>query len=75
MGFRRAASLAKALFLIMYNRPSRDPEEVRLQIFRRAEARRKKAKREEFGANLIEVVLGVLVLAIYIFIMTHFIRQ
>lgn len=59
----------------MFNRPSRDPEKVRLEILRRAEARRKKAKREEFGANLIEVVLGVLVLAIYFLIMKHFIRQ
>jgi hypothetical protein len=59
----------------MYNRPSRDPEEVRLEILRRAEDRRRKAKREEFGASVMEAVFYILASVLYCYILKLFIKQ
>lgn len=55
--------------------PKRDLKDVQLQLLRNAEERKRKIKRDEFGAQVIECVLYVLILALYIVFLNYFLKK
>lgn len=55
--------------------PKRDPKEVQLQLLRNAEERKRKIKRDEFGAQVIECVLYILILALFFVLLKYFMKK